>query len=65
MSSFVPVKLHFEAEIMVSKDDWDFNVLTHQVHVGLDSKLKSTQLNHWLVGITKTTLTSKGKSWKN
>lgn len=65
MSSFVTVKIKFEADILINKYDWDLNVLSHQIHTGLDSKLKSIPINTWLVGMTGTTLTSGGKSWKS
>lgn len=65
MSSFVPVKLHFEADLMIAKGCFDPLTLTKLLQGSLTDQLYRSAVQTYLVGMTKTTLTSKGKSWKN
>lgn len=65
MSSFVPVKLQFEADLIIAKGCFDPLALTKHLQNSLTGEVYRATVQTYLVGMTKTTLTSKGKSWKN
>jgi hypothetical protein len=65
MKSFTPLKVQFEAEVMVATDDWDPIVFNNFVHNVLSKSIKEVPRQFYLVGMTKTNIIGKGKTWKN
>jgi len=65
MKSFTPLKVQFEAEVIVSTDDWDPIVFNNLIHNVLDRSIKEVPRQFYLVGVTKTSVIGKGKTWKN
>ncbi len=65
MNSFTPLKVQFEAEIMIATDSWDSIAFNNLIHNVLDRSIKEVPRQFYLVGMTKTIVTGKGKTWKN
>jgi hypothetical protein len=50
---------------MVATDDWDPIVFNNFVHNVLSKSIKEVPRQFYLVGMTKTNIIGKGKTWKN
>jgi len=65
MKSFTQLKVQFEAEVMVATGNWDQIAFNNLIHNVLDKSIKEVPRQFYLVGMTKTNIIGKGKTWKN